>query len=105
MKQLLKDIELFDKALALQIAKILEVKSAVIDDATLVLIRSDDFSRRLKGIKSLLHSFSIDLLSKTDEEKQNEDLAKLIEKRMKIVNTELKELMKIVRHLKGKHRL
>lgn len=83
-----------------------KLTSAIVEDTTLALVRSDDFGRRIKGIKSLLRSFSIDLVSKLDEEnQQNEDFTELIEKRMKILNVQLRELMKIITHLKGEHRL
>jgi hypothetical protein len=102
MKHLIKQVGALDKDAALKIVQVMQ--SAIMDDATLILLRSDDSTKRLKGMKSLLNTLSIDLLSKLEGEK-NVAYVELVEKRVKQAKKALLELMKIIKHLQGEHRL
>lgn len=101
MKNLIKQIEKLDKVISSQIAEVL--KGTVVDDSTLILLKSDDFSRRLKGLKSILTSLSTDLLTQLSS-KDDKDVADLLDKRFKRVETHLNEVIKIVRHLKAENK-
>lgn len=101
MNNLIKRIEKLDRVVASQIVEVL--KSAVVDDSTLILLKSDDFGRRLKGLKSILTSLSTDLLTQLSD-KDDEDVADLLDKRFKRIETHLNEILKIVRHKKAENK-
>ena len=98
MKKLIQQIEQIDRQVALNITAILE--GAVVDDATLILLKSDDLVKRLKGLKSILTSISTDVLGQLSS-KDDEDVADLLDKRFKRMALHLDEVLKIARRLKA----
>lgn len=98
MKNLIKQIERLDSEAASSIIRVLE--GAVVDDATLILLKSDDPVKRLKGLTSILTSISTDVLGQLSS-KDDKDIADLLDKRFKRMSLHLDQVLRIVRRLKS----
>ncbi len=93
-----------DKDLAKEIFEVLgfhRVESEILDETTLILLKSDDSVKRLKGIREFFNVVMTNVQSKLSEE--NVEYIDVLSKRQIRLTKELTDLIKLVKHLKEEH--